>query len=131
LISTKRHRFVVDHQNGLFRARHFRNRFRLDERRELRMHDDALIGATRLLGQLRGHRFRSLNAGAEHVEILLRIFAAFHKFPISALVPEMICNKLLSSLAAFETESFESDLRVAGGGLPFSVHGLLVSNLSA
>ena len=30
----------------------------------------------------------------------------------------MICNKLFSSLAALETESFEIDLRGTGGGLP-------------
>src|SRR5881409_4343987 len=37
-----------------------------------------------------------------------------HKLPISALVPEMICNRLFSSLVAFETDSFEMDLRLCG-----------------
>src|SRR6266404_2872258 len=54
-----------------------------------------------------------------------------HMFPISELVPEMICNKLLSSLAAFETESFESDLRGPEGGLPSLFTGLCISNPSA
>src|SRR6266404_3364838 len=44
-----------------------------------------------------------------------------HKFPISELVPEMICNKLFSSLAAFETDSFDIDLRVVAGGVLPSV----------
>src|SRR2546421_799023 len=34
-----------------------------------------------------------------------------HKLPISALVPEMICKRLFNSLVAFETDSFETDLR--------------------
>src|SRR5881396_3620254 len=37
-----------------------------------------------------------------------------HKLPISALVPEMICNRLFNSLVAFETDSFETDLRRCG-----------------
>src|SRR5438309_1539108 len=41
-----------------------------------------------------------------------------HKLPISALVPEIICNKLFSSLVAFETDSFEIDLRGVRGDLP-------------
>src|SRR5437660_12441179 len=41
-----------------------------------------------------------------------------HKLPISALVPEIICNKLFSSLVAFETDSFEMDLRGVRGDLP-------------
>src|SRR4029077_19427942 len=47
------------------------------------------------------------------------------------LVPEMICNKLLSSLAAFETDSFESDLRGPEGGLPSLFTGPCISNPSA
>ena len=41
-----------------------------------------------------------------------------HKLPISALVPEMICNRLFNSLVAFETDSFETDLRGVRGDLP-------------
>src|SRR6202022_4035356 len=40
-----------------------------------------------------------------------------HKLPISALVPEMICNRLFNSLVAFETDSFETDLRGVRGCL--------------
>jgi hypothetical protein len=38
--------------------------------------------------------------------------------PISALVPEMICKRLFNSLVAFETDSFETDLRGARVDLP-------------
>src|SRR6266446_9108539 len=37
-----------------------------------------------------------------------------HKLPISALVTKMICNRLFNSLVAFETDSFETDLRRCG-----------------
>src|SRR5437660_11420499 len=54
-----------------------------------------------------------------------------HKLPISALVPEIICNKLFSSLVAFETDSFEIDLRgvrgdlLSGFTLPFAAFAML------
>jgi hypothetical protein len=38
--------------------------------------------------------------------------------PISALVPEMICNRLFNSLVAFETDSFETDFRGVRGDFP-------------
>src|SRR4029077_20931567 len=41
-----------------------------------------------------------------------------HRLPISALLPEIICNKLFSSLVAFETDSFETDLRGVRRDLP-------------
>ena len=54
-----------------------------------------------------------------------------HKLPISALVPEMICNKLFSSLAAFETDSFETDLRNGRGDLPWMFTVAFSSNQDA
>ncbi len=41
------------------------------------MHEYFLVGAPSLLGQLRGDCFRAINARAQHVEVLLRAFAAF------------------------------------------------------
>ena len=43
----------------------------------------------------------------------------------------MICRRLFSSLAAFETESFEIDLRAGEGGLPSVFTGLVGSNRNA
>ncbi len=54
-----------------------------------------------------------------------------HKLPISALVPEMICNKLFNSLAAFETDSFETDLRGGRGDLPSGFTAAFCSNRDA
>src|SRR5216683_3101173 len=54
-----------------------------------------------------------------------------HKLPISALVPEMICNRLFNSLVAFETDSFEMDFRGGCGDLPSEFTIALCSNRDA
>src|SRR5260370_4271867 len=54
-----------------------------------------------------------------------------HKLPSSALVPEMICRRLLSSLVAFETASFETDFRAGRGVSPSEFTGAFCSNRDA